>query len=93
LPLLSDNQRVSHDTDGYSSTARIAQGNCDTIKSCGFSDHTSVNSEGRLAPGGWFAPALTGTAVRTYSDRHDEPVDGKDVTAVVAALNRNDQNS
>jgi len=55
------------------------------------SGNTSVNSEGRVAPGGWFAPTLTGTAVWAYSDSHDELVDGKDVTAVVAALNRNDQ--
>lgn len=33
----------------------------------------------------------TGTAVWTHSYNHDEPVDGKVVTAVVAALNRNVQ--
>lgn len=33
----------------------------------------------------------TGTAVWTHSYSHDEPVDGKDVKAVVAALDRNVQ--
>src|SRR5260221_6276300 len=56
-----------------------------------FKEVTGSSMVGRLSLDLELRETKTGTTVWTHLYNHDEPVSGKDVSAVVAALNRNVQ--